>query len=146
MSDFKIEIFSAKTEKNADGRIVLVYKTIWERDELMKRANVSGNDFLTTVQKSEKDIAHSQMLCTLRKRLDEDSKIYCVYVWSLEKLSHYSDEVRKIVDLLQSRAIQLVTLKPDLVTMLDADGKMTNDFCLMMALTLPMMAADTKKK
>ena len=120
--DKRIEIFSV----NDMTDVALVYSTGEERNELMTFASVSGDGKPITIVKPEPFMTFN----TLKKCLDEDANIKCVYVWTLSELSRSSEELTKIADLLKSKSIQLVVNVPTL-KMFEENGNYTYEFSML---------------
>lgn len=120
--NIRIEIFPV----NDVTDVALVYSTGEERNELMTFASVSGDGKPITIVKPEPFMTFN----TLKKCLDEDANIKCVYVWTLSELSRSSEELTKIADLLKSKSIQLVVNVPTL-KMFDENGNYTYEFSML---------------
>ena len=120
--NIRIEIFPV----NDVTDVALVYSTSEERNELMTFASVSGDGKPITIVKPEPFMTFN----TLKKCLDEDANIKCVYVWTLSELSHSLEEFTKIADLLKSKSIQLVVNVPTL-KMFDENGNYTYEFSML---------------
>lgn len=120
--NIRIEIFPV----NDVTDVALVYSTGEERNELMTLTGVSGDGKPITIVKPEPFMT----LNTLKKCLEEDTNIKCVYVWTLSELSHSSEELTKIADLLKSKSIQLVVNVPTL-KMFDENGNYTYEFSML---------------
>jgi hypothetical protein len=110
--DKRIEIFPIK-----DLKVALVYKTGYDRRLLMTLAGVSGNGKPITIVNPEPFMTFD----TLKKCVNEDANIKCVYVWTLSRLSHSIEELTKIADYLKSKSIQLVVKTPS-IQLLNDDG------------------------
>lgn len=111
--DKRIEIFSV----NDMTDVALVYSASEERNELMKLASVSGDGKPITIVNPEPLMTFD----TLKKCINEDANIKCVYVWTLSRLSRSIEELTKIADYLKSKSIQLVVKTPS-IQLLNDDG------------------------
>ena len=110
--DKRIEIFPIK-----DLKVALVYKTSYDRRLLMTLAGVSGNGKPITIVNPEPFMTFD----TLKRCVNEDANIKCVYVWTLSRLSRSIEELTKIADYLKSKSIQLVVKTPS-IQLLNDDG------------------------
>ena len=97
--------------------VALVYSASEERNELMKLASVSGDGKPITIVNPEPLMTFD----TLKKCINEDANIKCVYVWTLSRLSRSIEELTKIADYLKSKSIQLVVKTPS-IQLLNDDG------------------------
>jgi hypothetical protein len=111
--DKRIEIVSV----NDMTDVALVYSASEERNELMKLASVSGDGKPITIVNPEPLMTFD----TLKKCINEDANIKCVYVWTLSRLSRSIEELTKIADYLKSKSIQLVVKTPS-IQLLNDDG------------------------
>ena len=111
--DKRIEIFSVNDKTD----VALVYSASEERNELMKLASVSGDGKPITIVNPEPLMTFD----TLKKCINEDANIKCVYVWTLSRLSRSIEELTKIADYLKSKSIQLVVKTPS-IQLLNDDG------------------------
>ena len=110
--DKRIEIFPIK-----DLKVALVYQTGYDRRLLMTLAGVSGDGKPITIVNPEPLMTFD----TLKKCINEDANIKCVYVWTLSRLSRNIEELTKIADYLKSKSIQLVVKTPS-IQLLNDDG------------------------
>lgn len=110
--DKRIEIFPIK-----DLKVALVYQTGYDRRLLMTLAGVSGDGKPITIVNPEPLMTFD----TLKKCINEDANINCVYVWTLSRLSRSIEELTKIADYLKSKSIQLVVKTPS-IQLLNDDG------------------------
>lgn len=120
--DKRIEIFSV----NDMTDVALVYSASEERNELMKLASVSGDGKPITIVNPEPLMTFD----TLKKCINEDANIKCVYVWTLSRLSRSIEELTKIADYLKSKSIQLVVKIPS-IQLLNDDGTISLAFSLL---------------
>jgi len=102
--------------------VALVYNASEERNELMKLASVSGDGKPITIVNPEPLMTFD----TLKKCINEDANIKCVYVWTLSRL----EELTKIADYLKSKSIQLVVKIPS-IQLLNDDGTISLAFSLL---------------
>lgn len=119
--DKRIEIFPIK-----DLKVALVYQTGYDRRLLMTLAGVSGDGKPITIVNPEPLMTFD----TLKKCINEDANIKCVYVWTLSRLAHSIEELTKIADYLKSKSIQLVVKIPS-IQLLNDDGTISLAFSLL---------------
>lgn len=110
--DKRIEIFPIK-----DLKVALVYQTGYDRRLLMTLSGVSGDGKPITIVNPEPLMTFD----TLKKCINEDANIKCVYVWTLSRLARSIEELTKIADYLKSKSIQLVVKTPS-IQLLNDDG------------------------
>lgn len=119
--DKRIEIFP-----NKDLKVALVYQTGYDRRLLMTLAGVSGDGKPITIVNPEPLMTFD----TLKKCINEDANIKCVYVWTLSRLARSIEELTKIADYLKSKSIQLVVKIPS-IQLLNDDGTISLAFSLL---------------
>lgn len=119
--DKRIEIFPIK-----DLKVALVYQTGYDRRLLMTLAGVSGDGKPITIVNPEPLMTFD----TLKKCINEDANIKCVYVWTLSRLARSIEELTKIADYLKSKSIQLVVKIPS-IQLLNDDGTISLAFSLL---------------